>query len=173
MMKQRRVISFDVDGVVASGGFIPVEERSAERYEKCTLLDLEIPRYINQLARTHDVYFISSRNHVNALDSTHEWLYEAGIYMDYIKGTICGIPAYNKPFLCRMLGVSAHFDDDPAAVTTSFGWLVNNPTWPANQEAIARYAPQVVNDWREIMEVIYKKLDQRYQQMLIPFPVAA
>jgi hypothetical protein len=171
-MTNRRRISFDVDGVVCEGGYLTPSERSAERYMKCQLREPQVVECINRLLFDYDVYFISSRDHNNALESTREWLENQGVFMEMVAGTIVGIPPYNKPHLCRMLGISAHFDDCPASCGATFTWLVDNPTWQANQEAKHLYQPQVVSGWDEIMEVIYTKLDQKFQQMLIPFEVA-
>jgi hypothetical protein len=166
----RKKLGFDIDGVIAEGGYIPPEKRNHRTYIDLKLLEPDIPRYINQLMFTHEVYLISSRNFPDATMYTRYWLENKGVEMDQISGVICDIPPGDKPLLCRLLKIDLHFDDCVLACGYPNAYLVDNPLWKENQERKYLYQPQVVHNWREIMQTIMWGLNKK---MIIPEEVAA
>lgn len=146
----RPVITFDIDGVVCDGGYLPPEQRCWQRYNEVKVLDAAMVIGINRLTEIADIYFVSSRDHVNANYFTRYWLENQGFWMEHIS-VLTGIASADKPIILRLIKSEAHFDDDPTCVGGyRAAWLVDNPGWKYNQEAQSRFTDRIVRGWNEI-----------------------
>jgi hypothetical protein len=145
------VLSFDVDGVVADGEFIPVLNRTPARYQQSWVIEPKAAAIINHIATyIADVYFVSSRSCTNATVLTRRWLYGIGVDPDRIAGVICNVVPAKKVELVQLLHATYHFDDDPKIIATmpQRGVLVACKDTPGNAEALSRF--RSVRNWQEI-----------------------
>lgn len=169
----RRVFSFDIDGVVADTGYVSIIDRTVESYKSCKLIDYNIPRFINWLAHSADIYFISARGYQCATDTTRQWMDAQGINMENIAGTITNVKPADKHKLVDTLHATYHFDDDPRIVESlgTRGVLVEilNP-WTIEPKP---YVSKVVKSWQEISDLCWSvpKLHMSYttQQTSLEF----
>ena len=105
----RRVLTFDMDGVIAAVEYVPVMERQITAYIGAPVLADRM--VFNRICLDADVYVISSRSYRNATQHTKNWLYAND--MPYVTGVICGILPRDKAALVHLLNASYHFDDHP------------------------------------------------------------
>ena len=115
-------LSFDMDGVLADGQYVPEEKRTPEFYLTLAPISDLARRTVNALSRNHTVYIISSRHFADATRTTQQWLWRNGFILEDLAGVLCGIPIDQKVDLCNMLGVRYHVDDDPAMMDYGEIW---------------------------------------------------
>lgn len=106
------VVTFDIDGVIAGGRYIPEWERFPEVYMELPLLDPSAPEVIHEVAKKYSVYLISSRSYPQALSSTRLWLNKVGFYMPDFSGVLVGLTPHQKAAMASLLGSVMHLDDD-------------------------------------------------------------
>lgn len=158
---ERKKISFDVDGVIAEGGWVPRENRTNAFYSRKKVLNAEVIPSIIHLSMMYDIYIISTRGHEMANLGLRAWLtLGLGLHMD----TIAGVITYpgtredierdpddpmDKGLVVRALGIAVHFDDSPTHVEAcgDRGVLVPSDL-PGSLEA-ARHLP-TAPDWDTI-----------------------
>lgn len=162
---------FDMDGVIARGDLL--------EYPKTpTLIDLrkshtDLAPYDkhtslvwNRLCGQCDVHILTWRSFDHAASDIHDWL--IAHHMVIPKGIITCIPrreGYDfvqwKADIIKLLEPLVYFDDRPTIVTrvnactATQAYLVNNPYDPENQGA---YFAQRISDWREIGEIVGRKI---------------
>lgn len=116
----RKIISFDCDGVLTPGGFVPLELRTNKEYCKINPQEDAIPS-LHWLSTMYDIYIISQRSHADSNLGLRAWLHWVlGLELDTIAGVITGPSGgasegvmMDKPLVVRALGSVAHFDDNP------------------------------------------------------------
>ena len=116
----RKIISFDCDGVLTPGGFVPPELRTNKEYCKINPQEDAIPS-LHWLSTMYDIYIISQRSHTDSNLGLRAWLHWVlGLELDTIAGVITGPSGgaaegvmMDKPLVVRALGSVAHFDDNP------------------------------------------------------------
>lgn len=154
----RPVISFDCDGVIAEGSYVPIQDRTNKLYFQKKPIDPQIAGYIQFLSIIYDIYIISYRHHEAANLGLRAWLAVVlGMNLDSIAGVITypGDPNYDadprwKGQVIQVIGSQVHFDDDPKVIeATPVGILVPGAGWPESQAAIGRYP--TCQDWISIM----------------------
>lgn len=144
----RLAISFDVDGVLAAGGYTPRWDRKPDYYLQCPLVDPVIPHYMFRLTQLYDVYIVSSRAFGDALQTTKDWLWKVGVNTNSLAGIITGVSYQNKATLVPLLGCEWHIDDDPRvceALGAKHAILFDSPQWDAN--ALSDFQPRAYN-WK-------------------------
>lgn len=151
---ERKKISFDVDGVLTEGGWVPPEDRTNKIYIKKNPLNAEVVPTLQWLSMYYDIYIISSRSHSDANLGLRAWIHFClGLEMDTIAGVITHEEGcderMDKSRVVDVLGVCVHFDDDPVAVEAcgTRGVLVPSEM-PSSVEATNR-AP-TAPDWATI-----------------------
>lgn len=151
------VISFDIDGVIAKGGYIPEWDRKPKVYEKLDLMDPRVPYIVNDLTRRFSVYIISARRFENALDTTRRWLVEKGFYLHWLCGVMCLRGWEEKEAVLRALQPAFHIDDAPRFVRCVPGGVLyydGESDWPEARELAESGEVLVVNRWADIDEAI-------------------
>jgi len=125
---ERKKISFDVDGVIAEGGWVPVEDRNNKFYIKKKPLNEEVIPTLQWLSIFYDIYIISTRAHPEANLGLRAWLHFClGLEMDTLAGVITHPWSQkqveedkngrmDKATVVDVLGIVVHFDDDPSHV---------------------------------------------------------
>jgi hypothetical protein len=116
----RKIISFDCDGVLTPGGFVPPELRTNKHYASLNPQEDAIPS-LHWLSTIYDIYIISQRSHVDSNLGLRAWLHWVlGLELDTIAGVITGPSGgasegvyMDKPLVVRALGSLVHFDDNP------------------------------------------------------------
>jgi hypothetical protein len=112
-MAGKPIISFDLDGVLVGGNYIPEWDRKPEIYRSLPAANPNAYEVLWELANKFQIYYVSSRCFDSALQVSYEWLFDNGFPLGP-GGVIVG--QRNKPEMLRLLGVSVHFDDDPRVV---------------------------------------------------------
>src|SRR5271170_7123452 len=127
-LMERKKISFDVDGVIAEGGWVPPEDRTNKFYNNKKPLNDEVIPSLVHLSMMYDIYIISTRGHEMANLGLRAWItFCLGLHMDTIAGVITHPWSkeeaerdvngpMDKAAVVRSLGVVVHFDDSPAHV---------------------------------------------------------
>lgn len=125
---ERKKISFDCDGVLAEGGWVPVEDRTNKTYIKKKPLNDEVMPSLQYLSMFYDIYVISTRGHADANLGLRAWLhFILGLELDTIAGVITHPweqlrvkedpnGRMDKASVVDALGVVVHFDDCPVHV---------------------------------------------------------
>lgn len=131
-------ISFDMDGVLTGGSYIPEWDRRPYHYRDLPLLEECAPEIFNDLAKRYDVYIISARNFENSTRITKEWLESKGF--EGWMGICTGISVPRKAKLVKHLGISLHIDDHPEVcrILGDHALLFDSPEWDANQTLVHR-----------------------------------
>lgn len=132
----RPVISFDLDGVIAEGGYMPYEERTEEAYQAKKFIDRKIDLYLNYLADFYDIYIISFRHHEGANLGARQWFMDEHVGMDTLAGVIThpASPEVRdgnhlwKGETARVVGSQFHLDDDPRVVKSCEVGVLFDPT---------------------------------------------
>ena len=110
-MTNRRVLAFDMDGVLCDGRFIPKLERTPERYAQAdSRLNMAEVAEFNKICTYHDVYVISSRHCSEATYVTRWWLDNEGL--GPFAGVICNVMPKEKADLAKLLHATYLFDDN-------------------------------------------------------------
>lgn len=157
---QRKKISFDLDGVIAEGGWVPVEERSNKTYYKKGVVSPEVIPTLDLLSILYDIYLISSRGHKDANLGSRAWVHFAlGLELDTIAGVITHsgtddtIAPFDKASIVQALGIELHIDDDPRHVEAcgNRGVLFVSDM-PSSIEAGGKFA--TVYDWTQLREFL-------------------
>lgn len=162
---QRKKLGIDLDGVVAAGGWVPVEERSNKTYfQKPPVSPYVVPALID-LSTQYDLFFISSRGHKNANLGARAWLHFAlGLEMDTVAGVITHPwdddqvqenpnGPMDKGKIVRELGIAVHIDDDPRHVEACGDRGVLFVSDMPSSRAAAGVFP-TVHDWDELMNFL-------------------
>jgi len=125
---ERKKISFDVDGVIAEGGYVEVADRSNTTYAKKRPVSDEVIPTLQWLSMFYDIYIISTRGHPSANLGLRAWLhFILGVELDTIAGVITHpfgdaqvAKKPNAPMdkgkIVRDLGILLHVDDSPTTV---------------------------------------------------------
>ena len=116
----RKIISFDCDGVITPGGFVPLEQRTNKLYAKIDPKEDAILS-LHWLSTMYDIYIISQRSHIDSNLGLRGWIHWVlGLELDTIAGVITGPSGgasegvlMNKTAIVQALGCVAHFDDNP------------------------------------------------------------
>lgn len=157
----RKIISFDVDGVLAEGGFTPPEDRNNKVYCKKPVADPEVIPSLQWLSILYDIYCVSTRSHPDANLGLRAWLhFILGLEMDTIAGCITGPSGgakdntlMDKADVVRVLGAKIHIDDHPEHVTSMPGVGVLMPSDMPSSQAAAGKLPTVY-DWAQLREFL-------------------
>jgi hypothetical protein len=145
-MIKRKIISFDCDGVLTSGGFVPPEERTNAKYAKINPQEDAIPS-LHWLSTLYDIYIISQRSHENSNLGLRAWLHWVlGLELDTIAGVITGPSGgasegiyMDKGRIVEALGCVAHFDDNPHHLANLSVGVLFPSDMPDSQAAINVY----------------------------------
>ena len=125
---ERKKISFDCDGVLAEGGWVPMEDRTNKFYIKKQPLNAEVVPTLQWLSIFYDIFIISTRAHHEANLGLRAWIHFClNLELDTIAGVIthpwskaqveeAPNGRMDKSAVVDALGISIHFDDDPAHV---------------------------------------------------------
>lgn len=157
----RKIISFDADGVLAECGYTPPEDRNNKVYCKKSTASPEVVPALHHLSMLYDIFVISTRSHHEANLGLRAWLHWIlGLELDTIAGVITGpsggagdFTLMDKAMIAKALGCLVHFDDHPEHVASmpGVGVLVVSDM-PCSQEAAGRYP--TCNNWEEIVEFL-------------------
>lgn len=154
---ERKKISFDVDGVIAEGGWVPVENRTNKFYIKKKPLNLEVVPSLQYLSIFYDIFVISTRAHPEANLGLRAWLHFClGLEMDTIAGVITHPwtaqqteenpnGRMDKSLIVDALGCCVHFDDDPGHVEACGSRGVLVPSDMPHSVAAANVLPTAPN----------------------------
>lgn len=151
----KKIISFDIDGVIAESPYIHLKDRTVKSYLARKLFNEDVPFRLNKIIAQADVWLISKRKVLdgNVQVVTYKWLVNNGINILGLKGVICNLGTAQKGKLTELLGSAVHFDDDARVLDYVFapckGYLVNNPDFELNQTA--NY-PRI-HTWQEISKI--------------------
>ena len=162
-----RIISCDIDGVLADGVYVPPEKRNVAGMSGLAVADPLAPYYLSGLCHRSLVYLLSSRAWPGALYGTQLWLRKRYFDDSQLAGIICNISTNNKLQVATLLGATYHIDDDPEIVlcyngTGTLPLLLYNPhrplplvqhnhffptwehlaDWLCRKDALASVAPQ-------------------------------
>lgn len=149
------ILTFDIDGVLTDGRYIPPELRTAEYYITIPILP-GAATAINKLSSFSTIYFVSSRRTGEPVQYTKLWLEHNGVEMQRLGGVICDITPLHKAILCTSLGSRLHFDDDPRAVAEFRGdraVFVEGGEWTGEIVDYCRHYYPIVRGWPEIYRV--------------------
>lgn len=154
------ILTFDIDGVVCGGEFIPEWERYPETYLNLPVLDPILPAYFHDLAKKYSLYLISSRKFPNALDITKLWLNKNDFCPTDFSGVIVGLQYEEKVKMVRLLQSILHVDDD-FRVTGPLGLkgclLLHDSIkvhYPWSSKAVEA-GHVVYHDWKDVLAKIY------------------
>lgn len=109
-------LSFDMDGCLCDGSYVPKEARTPEFYAGVGVAHSLVIPTLNALAKKHTVYIISSRRFPSATRITQKWLWMQGCLVEDLAGVLCGVGIYDKLNLGDILDVQYHIDDDPTVI---------------------------------------------------------
>ena len=145
-MVKRKIISFDCDGVITPGGYVPTEDRTNAKYAKILPHDDAIPS-LHWLSTLYDIYIISQRSHENSNLGLRAWLHWIlGLELDTIAGVITGPSGgaaegtyMDKIQVVDALGSVVHFDDNPHHLEGMSQGVLFPSDMPSSQEAINKY----------------------------------
>jgi hypothetical protein len=145
-------ISFDLDGVVADGHYVPVEERTNAVYFRKPPVRADVAAMLRNLAIYYDIFFISARSHINANIGARAWLkYILGLDLETVAGVITGsltwdgvdpTSPYSKIPAIQSCGSRIHIDDDPNIIAQLpyVGLLMpSNDGWAKSAAAAGQY----------------------------------
>lgn len=166
-MQTRKVITFDIDGVISKTGHVEnPADRTPAYYFGLNLLDDDIPKYISSLSKDFDIYFITSRSFENVLGVTKLWLQLKGIGCNLYTGLMALRATTStrdeesfrwKQSACEIVKSSFHVDDDPRILSYTNkicpSVLFDNPSWELNQQT--KDYIRVFN-WKELLAEIQK-----------------
>jgi 5'(3')-deoxyribonucleotidase len=151
------IITFDCDGVIAGGGYIPREDRRPEVYAALPLLDKSAPDIINDLCQHYGIYIVSARDFEDALNVTKRWLNRNGVDLDWLAGVTC-TSIDSKIKILQALNPLYHFDDAPMILnvlsrSSRVLFSLHGSRWLGADE----YAKQnrTVRSWQEIQNLLY------------------
>lgn len=156
----RKIVSFDCDGVITPGGYMPPERRTNKEYCKLDPQEDAIPS-LHWLSTMYDIFIISQRSHPDSNLGLRAWLHWVlGLELDTIAGVITGPSGgacegvyMDKPAIIRALGCLVHFDDNPVHLEELPGVGVLFPSdMPESQAAINKYP--TVHGWEGIREFL-------------------
>ena len=157
-----RSVSFDVDGVIAGGDWIPEWDRKPEIYSELPVLDPMISGYLESLMYNFNLYFVSARSYVGATYNTRRWLINnCDLPKRAISGVICAEEYTSrkerKAFkidVIRALNPIIHMDDEPEILEALrpdqrvwFRQADNH--WP-NPDEIEKRCRFVAESWNEL-----------------------
>lgn len=157
----RKIISFDCDGVITSGGFVPPGLRTNKHYASLSPQP-GAKEALEFLSHIYDIYIISQRSHKDSNLGLRAWLHWIlGLELDTIAGVITGPSAgaaegiyMNKPQIVETLGCLVHFDDNPHhLVGMSCGVLFPSEI-PESQETAQTNLFPKVSGWDNVMEFL-------------------
>ena len=155
----RKIISFDCDGVITPGGFVPIEMRTNREYAKISPQEDAIPS-LHWLSTMYDIYLVSQRSHIDSNLGLRGWLHWVlGLELDTIAGVITGPSGggregtlMDKVKIVEALECVAHFDDNPHhLVNMPVGILV--PGDMEESKAAVNTVP-TVHGWAGIREFL-------------------
>lgn len=133
-MNEPLIIACDIDGVLCEGPYLPVEERTAERYAAMRPYTDAIARFRAERPANAIVYYITSRRR-HLWRPTLHWLHT---HVEANAQLIAGVDPGDKGEITELLGCRYLFDDDPDAVRWSNrGVLVANPSRGDNGPALS------------------------------------
>jgi hypothetical protein len=128
----RQPISFDCDGVIAEGAWVPACDRSNSEYFKKQPIPGAIENLV-YLSMFYDIFIVSARCHKDANLGLRAWLtFACCMDMSILAGVITPPPDlalqgpdahYDKQKVLKYLGVKVHFDDDPRQIPMGTGIL--------------------------------------------------
>jgi hypothetical protein len=155
----RKIISFDCDGVLTSGGFVPPEDRNNKFYCKLDPQEDAIPN-IHWLSTMYDIYIISQRAHPDSNLGLRAWLHWVlGLELDTIAGVITGPSGGSTPDtpmdkvkIVEALGCVAHFDDNPTHLEGMGCGVLFPSDMPESKAAINVYP--TVRGWTGVREFL-------------------
>jgi hypothetical protein len=165
----RKIISFDADGVLAECGYTPPEDRNNKVYCKKSTVCPEVIPALHHLSMLYDIYVISTRSHHESNLGLRAWLHWIlGLELDTIAGVITGPSGFprgmtfgpeaenihqNKAQIVEALGVLVHIDDNPDVIKTMPGYGVLLVSDMPSSKAAAGLYPTCY-DWEGIMEFL-------------------
>lgn len=162
----RKIISFDCDGVITPGAFVPPEFRTNKHYCQIVPIEDAVPS-LQWLSTMYDIYIISTRSHTDSNLGLRAWLHWVlGLEMDTLAGVITGPSGgareaslevegrhMDKPRIVSALECVVHFDDRPDVVEAMPGVGVLFPSdLPGSQEA--RNIVPTVEGWAGVREFL-------------------
>ena len=162
---ERKKISFDVDGVIAEGGWVPVENRTNKFYIKKNPLNAEVVPTLQWLSMYYDIFLISTRAHTEANLGLRAWVHFClGLELDTIAGVITHPWSQkqvqenvngrmDKSSVVDVLGVVVHFDDDPIHVESCGTRGILVPSDMPHSIAAANVLP-TAPDWATIRKFL-------------------
>lgn len=163
-----KVISFDIDGVIAGGRYTPEWDRTPNHYLGLPLVDSRIPEILKRLAKDDwNIYLVSARRYEDALSSTRLWLERHRIS---VAGVLVGVPRLLKGSVIEILHAEKHFDDDLSVVKMIHGGrgvLFYSPEWDYRQEDLE--GVPVVNDWDGVERLLGTAQHQALKQLELEF----
>jgi len=162
---ERKKLSFDVDGVIAEGGWVPIENRTNKFYIKKNPLNAEVVPSLQWLSMFYDIFLISTRAHAEANLGLRAWVHFClGLEMDTIAGVITHPwsqaevekdknGSMDKARIVHDLGIVVHFDDDPRHVEALGDRGVLVPSEMPSSMAAVNVYPTVL-DWDTIRKFL-------------------
>lgn len=159
MNTANKVITLDMDGVVAGGEYTAEWDRTPAKYSslpvidgaKEAILDLEDAGYI--------IYYLSSRNFPQAHSITSYWMNRIGIPTG--AGIITNVPLRKKGMVAESLGAILHVDDAPTALDHMenvkpilFFGRTEKSWWPGTRAAMRCYPS--TDNWTILTQMIKK-----------------
>lgn len=157
----RKIISFDCDGVITPGGFVPPELRTNKHYAFLKPQPGAVEA-LDFLSNMYDIYIISQRSHENSNLGLRAWCHWIlGLELDKIAGVITGPSAgakegtyMNKNLVVETLGCLVHFDDNPHhLVGMKCGVLFPSDMSESQDTAQTNIFPKVFG-WDGVMEFL-------------------
>lgn len=157
----RKIISFDCDGVITPGGFIPPELRTNKHYASLEPQEDAIPS-LHWLSTQYDIYIISQRSHVDSNLGLRAWLHWIlGLELDTIAGVITGPSGgaaegvlMDKVKVVEALGCLAHFDDNPHHLAGMDVGILFPSEIPESQDMYRTNILPKVSGWQEVREFL-------------------
>jgi len=149
-------ISFDIDGVIAGGNYLPEWDRKPEIYLSLPVMDEYTKPVLNELDNKCDIYYLTSRTFDGDYDITLEWMINNNIPLG--KGLVCRVPGDDKHKVSAALGCDLHIDDRPATVRLCGFWgilFVGRDAagwWPGTEEAMK--VCKTARNWKQLNRII-------------------
>lgn len=165
----RKIISFDCDGVITPGAWVPPELRTNKYYASLEPSEDAVPS-LHWLSTLYDIYIISTRSNIDSNLGLRAWLHWVlGLELDTIAGVITGPSGgaregrdgtretgaihMNKAKIVSALECRIHFDDRADVVQSLPGVGVLFPAeYDENREA--RNKLPTVKGWEEVREFL-------------------
>lgn len=160
-------IAFDIDGVLTENVYIPLAERTCERYHQLKPNQVVIDALNNLWSVGYEIYIISSRSCKTPKTCFYKWWWEqVQATLLERKNVYLGVPKKQKAYLASKLGCTMLFDDDMNVIeecnnTSVQGVLVDNKRYGS----ISRYNFLHQNPEQKITlpEKIIKVVDDYYK----------